>query len=74
MSRRLLIIFASTRIFNYKKVNWNSNKSLLFRVLCQIRNQDAKTIGIKLFSTLQRMNEKLDAIKDFELNQVHRAL
>ena len=62
-------IFASTRIFNYKKVNWNSNKSLLFRVLCQIRNQDAKTIGIKLFSTLQRMNEKLDAIKDFELNQ-----
>lgn len=62
-------IFASTRIFNYKKINWNSNKSLLFRVLCQIRNQDAKTIGIKLFSTLQRMNEKLDAIKDFELNQ-----
>lgn len=62
-------IFASTRIFNYKKINWNSNKSLLFRVLCQIRNQDAKTIGIKLFSTLQRMNEKLDAIKDFELKQ-----
>lgn len=62
-------IFASTRIFNYKKVNWNSNKNLLFRVMCQIRNQDARTIGIKLFTTLQRMNEKLDAIRDFELNQ-----
>ena len=62
-------IFASTRIFNYKKINWNSNKNLLFRVMRQIRNQDAKTIGIKLMSTLQRMNEKLDAIQDFELNQ-----
>ena len=62
-------IFASTRIFNYKKVNWNTNKNLLFRVMCQIRNQDARTIGVKLFSTLQRMNEKLDAIRDFELNQ-----
>ena len=62
-------IFASTRIFNYKKINWNSNKNLLFRVMCQIRNQDARTIGVKKFSTLQRMNEKLDAIRDFELNQ-----
>lgn len=62
-------IFASTRIFNYKKINWNTNKNLLFRVMCQIRNQDVKTIGIKLVSTLQRMSEKLDAIQDFELNQ-----
>ena len=62
-------IFASTRIFNYKKINWNTNKNLLFRVMCQIRNQDVKTIGIKLVSTLQRMSEKLDTIQDFELNQ-----
>ena len=62
-------IFASTRIFNYKKVNWNANKNLLFRVMCQIRNQDVKTIGVRLVSTLQRMSEKLDAIQDFELNQ-----
>lgn len=62
-------IFASTRIFNYKKINWNTNKNLLFRVMCQIRNQDAKTIGIRLVSTLRRMNEKLDAIHEFELNQ-----
>lgn len=62
-------IFASTRIFNYKKINWNTNKNLLFRVMCQIRNQDVTTIGIKLVSTLQRMSEKLDAIQNFELNQ-----
>lgn len=62
-------IFASTRIFNYKKINWNTNKSLLFRVMIQIRNADIKTIGIRLMAVLQRMNESLDAIKDFELNQ-----
>lgn len=62
-------IFASTRIFNYKKINWNTNKNLLFRIMCQIRNQDVKTIGIELVSTLQRMNENLDAIQNFELNQ-----
>lgn len=62
-------IFASTRIFNYKKINWNTNKNLLFRVMCQIRNQNVTTIGIKLVSTLQRMSEKLDAIQNFELNQ-----
>lgn len=62
-------IFASVRIFNYKKINWNTNKNLLFRVMCQIRNQDTKTIGIRLVSILQRMSEKLEAIQDFELNQ-----
>lgn len=62
-------IFASTRIFNYKKINWNTNKNLLFRILCQIRNQDPKTIGIRLVSVLYRMNEKLDAVQNFELNQ-----
>ena len=62
-------IFASTRIFNYKKINWNTNKNLLFRVMCQIRDQDVKTIGIRLVATLQRMTEKLDAIQEFELNQ-----
>ena len=62
-------IFASTRIFNYKKINWNTNKALLFKTMCQIRNQDVKTVGIQLTAVLQRMNEKLDAIVDFELNQ-----
>lgn len=62
-------IFASTRIFNYKKVNWNSNKTVLFRIITQIRNRDVKTIGIKLVSALNRMSEKLDAITSFELNQ-----
>lgn len=62
-------IFASTRIFNYKKINWNTNKALLFRIMCQIRNKDVKTLGITLTAVLQRMNEKLEAVMDFELNQ-----
>ena len=62
-------IFASTRIFNDKKINWNANKNLLFRVMCQIRNRDVKTIGIRLISTLQRMSENLDAIQNFKLNK-----
>ena len=62
-------IFASTRIFNDKKINWNANKNLLFRVMCQIRNQDVKTIGIRLISALQRMSENLDAIQNFKLNK-----
>ena len=65
-------IFASTRIFNDKKINWNANKNLLFRVMCQIRNQDVKTIGVRLISALQRMSENLDAIQDFELNKTSR--
>ena len=62
-------IFASTRIFNYKKINWNTNKQMLFKIMCQIRNQDVKTVGIILTAYLERMNEQLDAITDFELNQ-----
>ena len=53
----------------HKKINWNTNKQLLFKIMCQIRNQDVKTIGITLTAYLERMNENLDAIKDFELNQ-----
>ncbi|MBS5733773.1 MAG: DUF262 domain-containing protein [Clostridiales bacterium] len=62
-------IFATTRIFNYKKINWNTNKNVLFRTMCQIRNGDVKSIGIRLVSILEGMNEKLDAIQEFELNQ-----
>lgn len=50
-------IFASTRIFNYKKINWNTNKALLFKTMTQIRNQDVKTIGIRLTAVISRMNE-----------------
>lgn len=62
-------IFASVRIFNYKKINWNTNKTVLFRILNQIRNQDSVSIGIYLTKMLRRMNEKLDGVMSFELNQ-----
>ena len=61
--------FASIRIFNYRKVNWNTNKYLLFRVLRDIRNQDCKTIGKVLVRELKKMDISLDGITRFSLNQ-----
>ncbi len=61
--------FASTRIFNYKKVNWNTNKYLLFRVMRDIRNQDCRTVGMVLVRTLRRMDVQLDGITKLSLNQ-----
>ena len=61
--------FASIRIFNYKKVNWNTNKYLLFRVMRDIRNKDIKTIGMVFVRTLRRMDVNLDEITKFSLNQ-----
>ena len=61
--------FATIRIFNFKKVNWNTNKYLLFRVMKEIRNQDCKTVGMVLVRTLRRMDVSIDAITKFSLNQ-----
>ena len=61
--------FASIRIFNFKKVNWNTNKYLLFRVMREIRNQDCRTVGMVLVRTLRRMDVSIDAITKFSLNQ-----
>ena len=61
--------FASIRIFNFKKVNWNTNKYLLFRVMREIRNQDCRTVGMVLVRTLRRMDVSIDAITKFSMNQ-----
>ena len=61
--------FATIRIFNFKKVNWNTNKHLLFKVMCDIRNKDCKTVGMVLVRTLHRMDVRIDAITKFNLNQ-----
>ena len=61
--------WASIRIFNFKKVNWNSNKNVLFRVMNEIRNQDYRTVGMVLVRTLRRMDATLDGITRFSLNQ-----
>ena len=61
--------WASIRIFNFKRVNWNSNKNVLFRVMKDIRNQDCKTVGMVLVRTLRRMDATLDGIMSFSLNQ-----
>ena len=61
--------FASIRIFNFKKVNWNTNKYLLFRIMREIRNQNCRTVGMVLVRTLRRMDVNIDAITKFGLNQ-----
>lgn len=66
---KFIDIFASIRIFNFKKVNWNTNKYLLFRVMKEIRNQDCQTIGKVLVRTLRRMDATIDGITKFSLNQ-----
>ena len=69
MAAKFVDDFASIRIFNYKKVNWNTNKYLLFRVMCDIRNQDCKTVGMVFVRNLRRMDVQLDGITRLRLNQ-----
>ncbi len=69
MISKFVDIFASTRIFNFKKVNWNTNKYLLFRVMREIRNQDCRTVGMVLVRALRRMDVSIDSITKFSLNQ-----
>jgi len=69
MTAKFVDDFASIRIFNFRKVNWNTNKRLLFRVLCDVRNQDLKTVGMVYVRTLRQMDAKLEGLKQFGLNR-----
>ena len=69
MTAKFVDDFASIRIFNFRKVNWNTNKYLLFRVMCDVRNQDCKTVGMVYVRALRRMDVTLDGITKFSLNQ-----
>ena len=69
MTAKFVDDFASIRIFNFRKVNWNTNKYLLFRVMSDVRNQDCKTVGMVYVRALRRMDANLDGITKFSLNQ-----
>lgn len=69
MTAKFVDDFASIRIFNNKKVNWNTNKYILFKVMRDVRNKDIKTIGMVFVRTLRRMDVNLDEITKFSLNQ-----
>lgn len=62
-------IWATSRILNFKKVNWNTNKNLLFRTMLSIRGKDAKQVGAALLKTLQRTTERPTSASKWELNQ-----
>ena len=69
MIAKFIDIFASLRIFNFKKANWNSNKYMLFRIMREIRNQDCKFIGLSLVKNLRRMDTSIEGLANFRLNQ-----
>lgn len=62
-------IFASVRILNFKKVNWNTNKNLLFRVMRAIRDKPKKQVGAELLKILKRIDERISAASKWVLNQ-----
>lgn len=62
-------IFASIRMFNFKKFNFNSNKSILFRIIKAIRNKTSVEIARILFKEIKQMNLNVSALRDLELNQ-----
>lgn len=69
MTAKFVDDFATIRIMNFKKVNWNTNKYLLFHVIQDIRNADCKTIGMVYVRTLRRMDVTVEGIAKFGLNQ-----
>lgn len=64
-----LDIMATTRIVNFKKINWNSNKRQLFRIMKNIRNADEKSIAKLLTRELRSMDVKVSGIQWMKLNQ-----
>lgn len=72
MTAKFVDDFATTRILNFKRPNWSTNKSLLFHVMQGIRNADCKTIGMVYVRTLRRMDVSLEGITRFGLNQFSR--
>ena len=69
MTAKFVDDFATIRIINFKKVNWNTNKYLLFRVMRDIRNADCKTMGMVYVRTLRRMGITIEGVRRFGLNQ-----
>lgn len=69
MTAKFVDDFATIRIMNFKRVNWNTNKYLLFHVMQDIRNADCKTIGMVYVRTLRRMDVSIEGITRFSLNQ-----
>lgn len=69
MTAKFVDDFATIRIMNFKKANWNTNKYLLFHVMQDIRNADCKTIGMVYVRALRRMDVTVEGITRFGLNQ-----
>lgn len=58
-------ILATVRILNFKKVNWNTNKSLLFRSILIVRGKTSKEIGTALIKVLNKTSERVSGASKF---------
>lgn len=64
MIAKFVDIFASNRILNNKKANFNTNKVFLFKVLVNIRNKSVKKIAIVLTKALLDANVGWDKFEE----------
>ena len=69
MTAKFVDDFATIRILNSKRANWNTNKYLLFHVMRDIRNEDCKTIGMVYVRALRRMGVTVEGITRLKLNR-----
>lgn len=69
MTAKFVDDFATIRIMNFKKANWNTNKYLLFHVMRDIRDADCRTVGMVYVRTLRRMDVTVEGVSRFSLNQ-----
>ena len=62
--------FASIRIFNSKRINWNTNKFFLFNLMLAVRNQSIKEVAMNLLRTLNQMPENITGVYSSENTQL----
>lgn len=62
-------ILSTSRILNFKKINWNTNKALLFRSILAIRGKTSKEVGAALLRAFQRTSERPSSANKWTLNQ-----
>jgi hypothetical protein len=64
--------FSSVREMCFKKASWNSNKTILFKLLQEIRNSNLLNLCHSLYRALKRISSEqrvsIDSLHDFELN------
>lgn len=62
-------MFATIRVFNFKKVNFNTVKFTVFRIMKTIRSKDISEIAVLLYHEIKNMSINIEGIKALKINQ-----